>query len=247
MNALIDLLLEAMPPWASATALDQVRLRADVVPPRLSGAPGDRFDLIVDTSAPEATVTEAVVGARLPATCPERHINYDGSFCLGLRRSAVTSIEEAEAFWQTLRGYLLAQQFAERHGRWPAGRGLSHGFAGADSQIAAEQAAARCGLGSAYSAALDHQVGWLTSRLPDVYVAEACDHQHAPRPDDSNRLGLLPECPICDAVAELLRHEHERRAADASFVRLAKMVRPCCETMPHCPLRADQRTIGDCM
>ena len=238
MSALAELLTETTPQWASTTAIDDARLRADVSPPRLSGAPGDRFDLVIDTCSPEATVSEAVIGTRLPPTCPERHINYDGSFCLGLRRSPVTSREQGEAFWQTLRGYLLAQQFAERHGRWPAGRGLSHGIEAADSQIAAEQAAACCGLSPDYAAALDYGVGWLAARLPEIHAVDTCDHALAPQPVAENRLGLVQDCATCNSIAELLLHERARRAADATFVRMARLMRPCCETMPHCPLRS---------
>lgn len=244
MNALAHLLTETTPPWARIMALDEACLRVEVAPPKLSGAPGDRFDLLIDTDAPEATVFEAVVGTRLPSTCPERHINYDGSFCLGLRRSAIISREQAETFWQTLRGYLLAQQFAERHGRWPPGRGLSHGYEAADCQIAAEQAAARCGLASDYAAALDHQAGWLAGPLPKVYPADSCNHALAPEPDDSNKLGLMQGCMTCDAIAELFQHEWARRAADGAFVRMARMARPCCGTMPNCPLRAEPQAIG---
>lgn len=245
MSALAVLLIEAAPSWVRVSAIDEVRLRVEAAPPKLSGAPGDQFDLIINTGAPEATVTETISGARLPATCPERHINYDGSFCLGLRRSVVASQEDAVAFWQTLRGYLLAQQFAERHGRWPPGRGLSHGYEAADSQIAAERAAELAGLGSEYAAAIDHQAGWLAGLLPELYCADICDHGLAPQPDCANRLGVVPGCSTCGAITELIEHEHARRAADAGFVRLARMWRMCCGTMPHCPLRTEPNDIGE--
>lgn len=240
MNALADLLLVTAPSWANVMSSDGGLLRVDVAPPRLSGAPGDRFELVIDTHMPEAVVSEVVVGARLPRTCPERHINGDGSFCLGLRRAAVTTQDQANMFWQTLRGYLLAQQFAERHGRWPAGRGLSHGFEAADCQIAAEQAASRCGLSDDYAVALDYKTGWLAETLPDLLQEDSCDHSTSSRPNENGTIVVKSGCPFCDALADLITHERARRAADATFVRIARLLRTCCRTMPGCPLRCDE-------
>ncbi len=220
-------------------------LRADVAPPRLSGAPGERFELVIDTHLPEAVVSEALVGARLPRTCPERHINGDGTFCLGLRRGAVKTQADADMFWGTLRGYLLAQQFAERHGRWPAGRGLSHGFEAADSQIAAEQAASRCGLSEAYAVALDFKTGWLAGALPRLEQGDTCDHSTSSGPNADGAIEINLSCSICDALADLIAHERARRDADAAFVHIARLMRPCCKTMPECPLGRDEEDARD--
>lgn len=243
MSALVDLLTETAPPWASITSTDGTKLRVAAAPPKLSGAPGDRFELFIETFAFEATVSEVDRGTRLPLACPERHINGDGSFCLGFRQAAITSRDNAQAFWSTLRGYLLAQQFAERHGRWPPGRWLSHGSEAAASQIAAERSAVICGLNSEYAAALNYGIGWLAGILPEVFEAECCDHALPARPSRSNKLGLVKGCASCDALAELLQHEQARRSADAFFVQMARSERPCCETMPRCPLRADSANL----
>ena len=245
MSILADILVQAAPSWATIKVIDEMRLRASVTPPLLSGAPGDQFDLVIDTGVSEVAVSEEVVGKRLPQACPERHINYGGSFCLGYRRAAVASRQQAEAFWQTLRGYLLAQQFAERHGRWPAGRGLSHGIEAADNQIKAELAAARCDLSSEYTAALDHRVGWLAGQLPEIYTAESCDPSGAAQLCKGSRLGLVRDCFKCNALAELVYYERARRAADAVFVQMARALIPCCMTMLHCPLRTDVPKSGE--
>lgn len=239
MNRLGELLIEAAPGWSTLVAARGEMLRVDVAPPRLSGAPGDRFELVIDTGAPEAIVSEAVAGARLPATCPERHINGDGTFCLGLRRTPVTTGLEANAFWLTLRTYLLAQQFAERNGRWPPGRGLSHGYEAADWQLQAEAAAARCGLAADYAAALDHGAGWLARPLPDVRAVDHCSHDLPPRPGADGMIALADGCDVCAAITSFIDLEHRRREADADFTRFARMIRPCCHTMPRCPLRTD--------
>ena len=53
----------------------------DVTPPTVSGAPSPTYRLRVDVVGDYAMVRE-LLPTLLPAYCPERHINIDGSFCL---------------------------------------------------------------------------------------------------------------------------------------------------------------------
>ncbi|WP_176025772.1 E2 domain-containing protein [Burkholderia vietnamiensis] len=81
--------------------------------------------------------------SRLPAFCPERHINSDGSFCLYWREHDAMGIADATAahrWWQTLREFLLLQERVAKLRRWP-GDGWAHGSA-AHHQNHAEAAAA---------------------------------------------------------------------------------------------------------
>lgn len=83
---------------------------------------------------------------RLPAFCPERHINSDGSFCLYWQEHDAMGIADAAAahrWWQTLREFLLLQERVAKLGRWP-GEGWAHGAA-AHHQNQAETAAAALG------------------------------------------------------------------------------------------------------
>ena len=68
----------------------------------------------------------------LPAFCPERHINYDGTFCLyweGDINLNVTDIGKATLWWQTLIGFLLKQERANKKRQWPDRNVWAHGSA----------------------------------------------------------------------------------------------------------------------
>jgi hypothetical protein len=236
----IKAIAATLPRWARVLDDGVGWLKVEVAPPHQSGAPGDRFVLLITDDAPAATVREAGLGSRLPAMCPERHINGDGSFCLGLNRPAIKNCSDASSFWLTLRTYLLSQQFAEKHGRWPPGRGLSHGDA-AHIQIKAEQAARRCGLEMEYAAALDHQAGWLAGPLPSlIYQTETRKDHVCPHSanDPGNPLILRSGCRHCDALAELITMEFARREAEAEFTKSARLQLTCCKSMLRCSLRS---------
>lgn len=236
MTSLTTLLVGSLPDWVILHDVCEGRIRIEAAPRLLSGAPGDRFNLVVETDYPSGTVRETVCGARLPCTCPERHINYDGSFCLGLDRPAIETEADVERFWNGLRAYLLAQQFAERNKRWPTGRGLSHGEA-AYRQLDAEKAAERAGLSAVYNIAIEHREGWLAGDLPTV-VEGSCESTHPdfPLPRDDGTIPIDPGCDTCQAVAELIAQEALRRASERNFVEVARKLRPCCHTIPTCPL-----------
>ncbi|MFC0340548.1 E2 domain-containing protein [Paracoccus niistensis] len=94
-----------------------------------------------EVAAREATPT------RLPAFCPERHINRDGTFCLGWGRAddlEVRDEETARAWWARLFKFLTLQERATRLRRWPDRRTWPHGDA-AGHQFRAEWAAHRLG------------------------------------------------------------------------------------------------------
>lgn len=83
----------------------------------------------------------------LPAFCPERHINADGSFCLYWEgEDALDVVDEpsARVWWETLYRFLLDQERAAKLGRWPTTDGWAHGNA-ARFQQRAIAAAARLG------------------------------------------------------------------------------------------------------
>lgn len=81
---------------------------------------------------------------KLPAFCPQRHINHDGTFCLGYGDDFSTRIdtEDSAMIWlETLYSYLKQQRRAERHRRWQ-GPEWRHGHA-AEHQKKAMAAAAQ--------------------------------------------------------------------------------------------------------
>lgn len=80
----------------------------------------------------------------LPSFCPQRHVNYDGSFCLYWRGAATLDVvDEATAaeWWDTLWKYLTLQVRAQKVRRWPNDSEWAHGLA-AQYQFAAETSAA---------------------------------------------------------------------------------------------------------
>ncbi len=98
---------------------------------------------VTGTSASAKEVTPTL----LPAFCPERHINADGSFCLYWRAVddiVVDDPDAALAWWETLVRFLQLQARAARRRRWPEGQGRAHGAA-ALHQYRAEKAAERLG------------------------------------------------------------------------------------------------------
>lgn len=172
---------------------------------------------------------ERVPGTSIPAFCPGRHINGNKSFCLGLERFEYSAEGLAE-FWAKLRSYLLCQQYADQHGRWPTGRGLSHGDA-AYAQIEAEEHARAAGLEQSYRRAIEFGIGRLAgdlSKIADRLNADAEMHQ-----------------PRRDSFRKLVKAEMKRREEDALFLGWSRLTgNPCCDTMRNCPLRINEEKGG---
>jgi len=83
---------------------------------------------------------------RLPAHCPERHINEDGTFCMHWAQGdprKVTDMGSARDWWRLLWDFLERQETSARLRRWP-GRIRAHGDA-ARHQACAEELAVRFG------------------------------------------------------------------------------------------------------
>jgi hypothetical protein len=104
----------------------------------------------------------------LPSFCPERHINHDGTFCLGWgddAAPAVVDVDSAEVWWGLVLDFLRLQMRAARARKW-TGPGWAHGSA-AVHQLAAEKAAEKLG-----ADVLDDlrqrriQVNWAKRRVP---------------------------------------------------------------------------------
>lgn len=84
----------------------------------------------------------------LPAFCPERHINRDGTFCLFWRAVddiIIDSTSAARTWWETLIRFLQQQARAARLRHWPDAKARAHGEKAAVHQLRAERAAGRLG------------------------------------------------------------------------------------------------------
>lgn len=204
-----------------------------------------------------------IVGAReesprlLPPSCPERHINPDGSFCLGwdeVDRIEVDSEERAFEWWARLVNFLRLQVRAARLHRWPSRRAWAHGDA-ARHQHAAMLAAAK--LGPWMTEALDAgqvavsectggsngpalRVTITGRRLFDVW----CRHRRVVNmrgpcvcllPRGARRKVFKSCADHASAAADLALSLQSWRAAEQRF--WASMAdAPCCGTMDDCPL-----------
>lgn len=165
---------------------------------------------------------------RLPLGCPERHINSDGSFCLGLSRVdslLPLTLEDAQAWWSRLHGFLNLQLMAGRRGRWATGKAWPHGRAGH----------------------LEHELSTALQEVP-VGVAEAATRGLVRlRHDRVDRVvKRRSPCPCGSRLqarrcheAVLVRLLHlppEIRIAEAEYVEA--WPGRCCGTMQVCPIRA---------
>ncbi|MFT0548052.1 E2 domain-associated cysteine-rich protein [Allopusillimonas ginsengisoli] len=81
----------------------------------------------------------------LPAFCPERHINYDGTFCLYYPAAGKLEVDDAPsaiAWLETLYKYLKLQDRAKRQRKWPDAGSWAHGGAALHQLRALEAASA---------------------------------------------------------------------------------------------------------
>ena len=226
----------------TSLAPDEDDLEVDVAPPLQSGAPGKAYGLILRLGGQSVWVIERDPGTALPAWCAERHMNTDGTFCLGLEKPKVEDETAATAFWQSLRTYLLYQQFADRNRTWPRGRWLSHGDA-AWHQLDAEAAADACGLRDAYDRALEFGEGWLSGPLPALRwaIGRRASPHRCPVSTDGvfhHRRRLWKHCARCAAIGRLVEAECKRREEDERFIAMLRYCgRTCCGRMKVCALR----------
>lgn len=209
---------------------------------------------------------------RLPAFCPERHINLDGSFCLNWEGEQVLEILDepsARVWWETLYRFLLDQERVSKLRRWPTSDGWAHGDA-AGFQKSALLAAGE--LGERFVEALydrsftvvsqprrgsnldsivdvmlrDHRLYsvW-TTRQRVVNKKQPCFCQ-SDRPKRAKRIGRCRA--HAEAARDLALALKQWEAAEAEFWRVAAE-RPCCGTCSNCPLstlatRSDEMNIA---
>lgn len=96
------------------------------------------YSLTIDARLPTVRVREQTT-QRLPAFCPDRHINRDGGFCMnwaGADPLDVTDEANADRWWSLLLQYLRLQERAAKLRRWPSRRQWAHGDAARHQQRA---------------------------------------------------------------------------------------------------------------
>lgn len=195
------------------------------------------------TDQPMPRVREAVPGDCFPRGCSERHIEYNGEFCLGLGVKAPTNARLALIWWSLLHDFLQCQVVADRTRVWPLGHGLDHGNAGGEYHRRALRLAERLGLEEAYFAAWLGQPSWFTG----VGLTKLGDRSARARPPT----GPQPRAPrVRGRRARLLRLElvileRARRKAMAEFNREVRTFGlACCGSMRDCPLACTDNDIA---
>ncbi len=197
---------------------------------------------------------------RLPAACFERHIKFDGSFCLfwGLvDRIDPRTMPGAREWWRHLIGFLRNQRIAHRQRRWPGKfHARAHGQEAAMHQTRAEIAAEV--IGRDFLAAMkdgafsirrnnqrlrlmldDHRIADVDMSAEGSRVEVARTH----RTDDARTFRIIHECYLrLTAVAHFTVAMFQREAAEKMFWQMVWKEDPtCCGTMDGCPLAPETR------
>jgi hypothetical protein len=230
----------------------------EVTPLLASGAPARKF-LIEITRVGNTAKAGELEPRTLPAFCPERHINFDGSFCLywtELEPHTINSDEAAAEWWGKLLIFLLRQGVASATRSWPArGDARAHGPEAARFQAVAEFNAST--LGKAFIHSLEEQrfstkekrvsregrVRLLLDgrRMLSVDRGRRCVMTLRQRCKcDPAGVGTLPISACADharALAEFTLALDGWRAAEQQFFDDFKgSSLKCCGTMDNCPL-----------
>ncbi len=177
-----------------------------------------------------------------PIGCPERHISYDGSFCLGVGPANTPSnVLEAGQWWNNLHKFVLGQVNAEEVGVWPDVRALHHGNAYIH-QLEMERLAKGTVFENDVRDALEYRVGWLTG---DILRLTKLGNAMVNLRDPSlvscrkrKQIILRRSCPSKNIVFELVKLERMRRNAEKDFWK-SFSGKTCCGTMRECPLRCN--------
>ena len=242
MKSATRYLADAAPTWFSVEAVDSEALIGRArVPKSPWVANGLHLHIFGD---PKPRVREEVPGTDLPARCPERHIQWDKTFCLGLRYIDVGSPRDASQWWEQLRQFLICQGVAERTRVWPPGQALDHGDAGEHHERALALAA-EAGMEEEYAAARLNEESWLTDpklRLfgkkgEPINGRSVCPRGCRGRARGRSVQILRKDCSKRRVVVDLAFTEWLRRKALADYWRhVFKEGTRCCRTMRACPL-----------
>ena len=197
---------------------------------------------ITDLDKPK--VGEAIPGTVFPARCPERHIQGDKSFCVGLRKIEIWSDEAADQWWEQLRQYVVCQSIAHQTGVWPPEHSLDHGAAGLHHERCLILAS-ELGLDEAYAAARLDEPSWITD--PDLRLTDRSGRPingRGPCPlgcrtrSRPSRLVVRRKCAKRGLILELVVEEARRRTALEQYWKNERIIGTrCCGTMLSCKLR----------
>jgi len=131
LTTALDLIEQEAPDFGGACSRIADSLSLLDLPIRLVDGRVLQYQLILQQSGEQLSVREKTP-AHLPAFCPERHINYGGTFCLYFQEAGplnVTDSKSAVAWLETLYKYLKLQERARVKRKWPNADAWAHGGA----------------------------------------------------------------------------------------------------------------------
>jgi hypothetical protein len=236
----LDRLGAATPKWARWVRTGTHSAIVTASAPRAGGTSTRTYQLRVMLRESSIVVIEQ--GASLlPSFCPERHINGDRSFCLGLRAGQITYASDATSrWWNKLAVFLSCQDSAHESRMWPEQAQLTHGEEGAELEIEAEVLAADLGMTREYMVALREKQGSLyaVARRADL----SANRVRNGRAQCICRRKDKGGCPLLRRQCWKAEHpclaviEGRRQSAEAAYWATVRK-RRCCGTLDECPLR----------
>lgn len=237
----LEFLLQAAPAWAPCTKTGNSSATIIAEAPRAGGVFSRPYHLVVAAQGSHVSVKEVTGAQLLPASCPDRHINQDGAFCLGLRADhLVDDATTARQWWEKLSVFLTCQETAHETRAWPEYAQISHGNEAAGIQLEAEDLARELGLYDEYENAILGRGGLI------AFVAERVDLQTmhprngratcvCGRTDKRGRPILRRQCWKADLKCLPVLERRRQREVKKFWAAFKDM--PCCGTMDGCPLR----------
>lgn len=254
--AAVEILASAAPAYG-ITPLPSTNscLRA-AVPVLLTDGSLHGYELEVQERGGRPCVREVTRGARLPAFCPMRHINADGSFCLNwepYESLALEATADGATWWGAVLQFLRLQERARRLRRWPNRREWAHGDAAVHQRKALEAAAAVSP--RLFDRLFQGRVAAVRSKgcssrgnsvrlqvdgraMARVFVKQrrpATLRQACPCGQDERPLTLRRCRDHADRLVEIIGAMQDMATAERAFWKSFEG-KPCCGTINGCPL-----------
>lgn len=246
MSSAASLLLDAVPDWFRPSEVSGGRLTGMA---HVRGTPweADGIELAI-IGRQSVSVGELVPGTQLPARCPERHIQGDLTFCVGLDPKPIDVPEAAIRWWEQLRQYLRCQGVADRTKVWPPAHSLDHGDAGRFHERALALASA-AGVEEEYAAARLGEPSWITD--PNLRIVDrrggfingrAVCPRGCRRRASRNAPVVRRNCERRQMLSDLVYSEQQRIKALAKYWQhVLNDGTRCCRTMLACPIRDKEK------
>ena len=171
MKKVLKTLLNHPPNWVSIQKKSADRVEILAKPPiGNSGLECCDYNLELKANGSKVLVREIGEIKHLPIACPCRHINGDGSFCLGLDGGIEINANTSNDWWECVENFLkfqevagktkIWQQYIDKNGR--AYNELSHGNA-AKYQLRAEKLASELGMLDCYNDSVCNRIDILAT------------------------------------------------------------------------------------